>query len=488
VSEAASSRASFRTWTSGPATAIRSRLTGGGSTYATDVRAIFFAAMRLADGIVVLLTGILSYWARHGLVALPTAAWWEIVTGCLIAANALHFGKVYTFSSLQRRSWHLSKLTLAWTSSVLIMIALIFFTKEADYTSRAWMLIWAATSLAGLVVMRAGCGVWLGYLHRQGIFVFQVAVVGDEGPAERLAERIEAASDGDVHIVGIFRPGESAAEVTNDGHLLELVELSRKIRIDEVAVAVPCSTPTALDRILHILSVLPVDVKLCVDLPNPAPLLYGPINPPIVLLSSRPLAGWPMMIKRAMDIVLSLALLIVFAPFMLLAAVFIRLDSPGPVIFRQQRFGFNKQPITVLTFRTMYTSPEADPSVPQAKRNDPRVTRIGRFLRSSSIDELPQLMNVLRGDMSLVGPRPHAIAHDELYGRLIDGYLGRHLVKPGITGWAQANGYRGETDTIEKMQGRLEHDLFYIAHWSPLFDLRILVRTLVVGFRQVNAY
>jgi Undecaprenyl-phosphate glucose phosphotransferase len=368
------------------------------------------------------------------------------------------------------------------------MIALIFFTKEANYVSRAWMLTWAATSLAGLVVMRAGCGAWLGHLRRRGIFVFQVAVVGEEGPAERLAERIEAASDGDVHIVGIFRPRGSAREVSKDPQLPELLDLSRIIRIDEVAVAVPCATPTALDAVLQILSLLPVDVKLCVDLPNPAPLLYGSINLPMVLLSSRPLAGWRMIIKRAMDFAISLTLLVLFAPVLLLAALLIKLDSPGPVIFRQQRFGFNKQPITVLKFRTMYATPEADTSVTQAKRGDPRVTPVGRFFRSTSIDELPQLFNVLRGEMSLVGPRPHAIAHDEHYARLIDGYLGRHRVKPGITGWAQANGYRGETDTVEKMRGRLEHDLFYIAHWSPLFDLRILLRTLVIGLRRVNAY
>jgi putative colanic acid biosysnthesis UDP-glucose lipid carrier transferase len=188
-----------------------------------------------------------------------------------------------------------------------------------------------------------------------------------------------------------------------------------------------------------------------------------------------------------MDVVLSGALLIVFAPFMALLAALVKLDSPGPVIFRQERFGFNKQPFTVYKFRTMYCG-VADPSVPQARRSDPRVTRLGRFLRRTSLDELPQLFNVLAGSMSLVGPRPHAIVHDERYAQVIDGYLGRHRVLPGITGWAQVNGFRGETDTTEKMARRIEHDLFYIDHWSPLFDLRILVRTLRVGFIDRKAY
>jgi putative colanic acid biosynthesis UDP-glucose lipid carrier transferase len=175
-------------------------------------------------------------------------------------------------------------------------------------------------------------------------------------------------------------------------------------------------------------------------------------------------------------------------PLMLLVALAIKLEGAGPVFFRQLRFGFNNNPITVLKFRTMVAEAAKDPFARQARRDDPRVTRVGRFLRKTSLDELPQLINVLKGDMSLVGPRPHAIAHNEYYAEIIDGYLRRHRVKPGITGWAQVNGLRGETATVQAMHERVIHDLYYIENWSLRFDLWILLRTLVVGFIHRNAY
>jgi Undecaprenyl-phosphate glucose phosphotransferase len=202
----------------------------------------------------------------------------------------------------------------------------------------------------------------------------------------------------------------------------------------------------------------------------------------------RPLSGWGAVLKRAEDIALSALLLVLFGPLLLLLGLLVRLDSRGPALFRQQRFGFNNNPITVLKFRTMRVNAATDPAVPQARRGDPRITRIGRFLRRTSLDELPQLINVLRGDMSLIGPRPHAIAHNEYYAELIDGYLRRHRVKPGITGWAQVNGWRGETADVEAMHQRVKYDLYYIENWSLRFDVAILLRTLVTGFVHRNAY
>jgi putative colanic acid biosynthesis UDP-glucose lipid carrier transferase len=183
--------------------------------------------------------------------------------------------------------------------------------------------------------------------------------------------------------------------------------------------------------------------------------------------------------------------LLFLAPLLAVLALAVRLDSPGPVFYRQLRQGFSKQPIAVLKFRTMHADrcDAADAAVVrQAILGDARVTRLGRFLRKTSLDELPQLLNVLRGEMSLVGPRPHALAHDRHYADLIDDYLGRHRVKPGITGWAQVHGYRGETRTVEDMRKRIELDLAYIDSWSILLDLRILWRTLFVGFGSRNAY
>jgi putative colanic acid biosynthesis UDP-glucose lipid carrier transferase len=193
-------------------------------------------------------------------------------------------------------------------------------------------------------------------------------------------------------------------------------------------------------------------------------------------------------IKRIEDLVLGTALLLFALPLMVAIAVAIRLDTPGPVLFRQKRRGLNNSPFDILKFRTMVHMPGPELTVPQARRQDPRVTRVGRILRRTSLDELPQLFNVLKGEMSLVGPRPHAVAHGERYGALIVGYADRHRVLPGITGWAQVHGHRGETDTLEKMQRRVDHDLAYLANRSLLFDLTILVLTVWTVCRDRNAY
>jgi len=192
-------------------------------------------------------------------------------------------------------------------------------------------------------------------------------------------------------------------------------------------------------------------------------------------------------IKRVEDVVLSSVLLFMLAPLLLTVAACVKLSSPGPVLFRQKRLGFNNNVIEVLKFRTMVVRTE-EAGVPQATKDDPRVTRIGRFLRRSSIDELPQLLCVLNGDMSLVGPRPHALAHNDQYAAVIDNYLGRHRVQPGITGWAQVNGFRGETDTLDKMQSRVEHDMAYIDNWSIQLDIRILLATAFSSAAYKNAY
>jgi exopolysaccharide biosynthesis polyprenyl glycosylphosphotransferase len=208
-------------------------------------------------------------------------------------------------------------------------------------------------------------------------------------------------------------------------------------------------------------------------------------------IAERPLKHWNALAKLIEDKVLGLLLLILFAPAMAVIALLIKLDSRGPVLFVQERFGFNNNAIRVLKFRTMYTERADLSGAQRTVRNDPRVTRVGRLLRALSLDELPQLINVVRGDMSLVGPRPHAIvmrAGGRLYDEAVATYLSRHRVKPGITGWAQINGLRGEVDTLEKARARVEHDLYYIEHWSIWLDLKILLTTAPQLLAQRNAY
>jgi exopolysaccharide biosynthesis polyprenyl glycosylphosphotransferase len=215
------------------------------------------------------------------------------------------------------------------------------------------------------------------------------------------------------------------------------------------------------------------------------------VDIPLLKIADRPLKQWSGVIKKCEDMILTSILLVMFAPAMVLIALTIKFDSPGPVFFVQDRFGFNNKAIRVLKFRTMYWD-KGDPAGAQRTvRNDPRVTRFGKFVRVFSLDELPQLINVLRGDMSLVGPRPHAIAMkagDRLYNEAVDIYFHRHKVKPGITGWAQVNGLRGEIDSLEKARQRVTYDLEYIERWSLWLDFKILLMSLVVVFERKNAY
>jgi len=298
------------------------------------------------------------------------------------------------------------------------------------------------------------------------------------------------------HVVGVFDDRQRArngdnADLKIDGGIDDLIAKVRQGQIEDVIIALPWNAEQRLLDIIGQLRQLPVHVHVGSDLISfhfPTDIntdFYRGL--PMLEVVKKPLANWLSVVKAVEDRVLAVLILIIAAPFMVAIALAIRLESPGPAVFRQTRYGFNNQAFDVFKFRTMYIGAPGD-VIRQVTRDDPRVTRVGRFLRRASLDELPQLFNVLSGKMSLVGPRPHAVDHNEYYGRIIDGYFARHKVKPGITGWAQVNGLRGETDTLEKMQYRVRYDVYYIENWSLLFDLEILMLTLFVGFAGRNAY
>jgi Undecaprenyl-phosphate glucose phosphotransferase len=279
------------------------------------------------------------------------------------------------------------------------------------------------------------------------------------------------------------------------GTVDDLVEFARRTRIDLVIFSLPISAEGRILEMLKKLWVLPVDIRLAAhsDKLRFRPRAYSYIGKvPVLDVADKPITDWDVVIKCLFDRVIGGLLLLAASPVMLLAAIAVKLDSRGPVLFKQKRYGFNNELIEVYKFRSMHVDQcDANASVLVAK-GDPRVTRVGAFLRRTSIDELPQLFNVvLKGDLSLVGPRPHAIhakAENRLYDEAVDGYFARHRVKPGITGWAQVNGWRGETDTHEKIQRRVELDLEYIENWSVLFDLSILARTPIALLNTKNAY
>ena len=268
------------------------------------------------------------------------------------------------------------------------------------------------------------------------------------------------------------------------------ITMARDRGVDEIVLGLPWSDTRKLELVRDGLRISPLPVQLLPDrrirslAGNPFFRLRNSLS---VEIQRGPLSRAEQFSKRFVDIVGASLGLIILAPLMLLSAVAIRGDSSGPVFFRQRRNGFNAKQFSIFKFRTM-TVMEDGAAVVQARRIDPRVTRVGRVLRRSSIDEVPQLLNVLRGEMSLVGPRPHAIAHDDHYGDLLSDYAFRHHVKPGITGWAQVNGYRGETVRVEQMKGRVDCDLWYINNWSLLLDFKILFLTCLELTRRRNAY
>ena len=420
-----------------------------------------------------------------------------LVVGCLLAINILPYWQVYRLERLRAPATDLLAVMSGWAVTLLALLAVLFVMKVSHEVSRLLIGAWFVAGSMGLIGVRLAVGAILARSRGLGALVRQVAVIGtgerlatvlDRLPPEQPALRVAAVLD-------LRRP--PAAVPAGALCLGDLDELEARVRagqLDQVVLAMPARAEALLERTLERLRHLPIELTMVVGPPSGrVPILgvtqLGELH--LVRLLERPLDGWRFVLKSVEDMVLAALLLVLVAPTMLAVALAVRLDSPGPILFRQHRRGFAGELIPVLKFRTMHVTQCDAPDaavVRQATRGDPRVTRVGRILRRTSLDELPQLVNVLRGEMSIVGPRPHAVAHDNHYAQLIDEYLGRHKVKPGITGWAQIHGYRGETRTVEEMRKRIELDLDYIARWSLALDARILALTLLVGFRHERAY
>ena len=336
-------------------------------------------------------------------------------------------------------------------------------------------------------------GTLIGRAQRAGRLTTRLALVG-AGPQAASFIRGVRQHDPGVLVVGVFderrtRVPPAVEGVPVLGTLDDLERFARDRPLDQIVITLPQQAASrrlaCFERLRH----LPIDVRLSPDLPGLELAGHGVAEVagmPVLRVFDRPLTGWSRVAKAIEDRLLAALVLTITAPVLLAVALLVRLSSPGPVLYRQRRYGFANEAIEVLKFRTMYVQPEGGAT--GTRRGDPRVTPIGRLLRKTSLDELPQFFNVLLGQMSIVGPRPHAVAHNERFASLIDGYLSRHKVKPGITGWAQIHGLRGEAETLARMQERVRYDLHYIENWSLLLDLRIIFRTLLVGFSHPNAY
>ena len=377
----------------------------------------------------------------------------------------------------------------------LLLVTLSFALKISSQFSRVWTFSWLLLSSMFICAARANCYFLLRSWARSGRLTRNLIIVGSGEQTKRLIARLTESAEPWNVIIGVFDDRvERISEIPDLpvlGTVGDLLDYARKNRTDDIIVALPWCAEDRIQEVVSRLEDLPVHVHLGSDLaaftyPNGNYSSFGGLT--MLRIAVKPLAGWRTVVKHLEDKFLATLLLVAFSPLMCLIALAIKLDSKGPVMFRQPRYGFNNVAFSVFKFRTMYDNGIPDVSAAQAQRDDPRVTRVGRFLRRTSLDELPQLFNVLQGSMSLVGPRPHPVPLNEKHARLIRGYFSRHRVKPGITGWAQINGLRGETETPEKMKARVEHDVWYIEHWSLMRDLYILVMTAYVVWFQKNAY
>ena len=386
------------------------------------------------------------------------------------------------------------RVMVRWMVIIAILLAIGFVTKYSVDFSRRVVLTWAVTTPAVLIVISLCLHELMRRLIHDPSTVRRVAFAGCNDVSLSLAHRIGGGSMG-MQVEGFFDDRSAQrlgleTEARLLGGLPDMVTFVKRNQIDVVFVALPVSH---IRRVVQLLDELRDTTASVYYVPDIFALdliqarsgeLFGI---PVVALCETPFYGYRGVVKRITDIALALTVLLLALPLMAVLAWLVRLSSPGPAFFKQRRYGLDGREIMVYKFRTM-TVIEDGPNITQASREDARITAIGRFMRRYSLDELPQLVNVLQGQMSLVGPRPHAVAHNEEYRKLIKGYMLRHKVPPGITGLAQVNGCRGETSRVEDMQARIDYDLEYLRHWSPLLDFKILFLTAIRLLRDEKAY
>ncbi|CAB3732732.1 undecaprenyl-phosphate glucose phosphotransferase [Paraburkholderia rhynchosiae] len=403
------------------------------------------------------------------------------------------------------RSWRarpirhlLVRLLAAWVSVQLVGLAVLLFIGKPAEISNPWLYRWALITAALLLGARIVAYAGLRRLRLLGVDPRRVAIIGTGVHFHETIDLIDANNCGGfavadvVMLKGVARYPSAEASQSDKQELAGLLPLISAGEVEEVWIVLPVSSDAVVIRCIETLKHTLVKIRL---LPDVRALGLQSACGPLDLMGLSALsvsaphsASSVLTGKDVFDRLFAACALTALLPVFAAIAVAIKMSSPGSIFFRQRRKGLNGRPFTIYKFRSMRVHAHGGGKLQQATRNDSRVTPVGRFLRRTSLDELPQFINVLRGEMSVVGPRPHALEHDDLYAPLIDGYIDRYRAKPGITGWAQINGHRGETDRLEKMAARVEHDLYYLRNWSFWLDMRIVVTTLFHGFTGSQAY
>lgn len=458
----------------------------------------FLAGCRLLHGITAALPGgLLLLWLSEDSAVTQSYAtalpFFSVLTVMMFQALGVYSDEI--FSSLLR----FRVMFFAWSAAFCLLLFMHQTLSMLNFMQWYYLSLWFVASLVAFGVERLLMLALFRYWMRSGQYLQAAVILGATENGIRLAEFMQRHADIRSGLIGFIDDGIehlpqqiAGFPLLGDSH--ELERLVREERITQVLVALSWAAESRIEQTVRELRRLPVNVLLVPDMQafrHARNRITQVAGLPMFNVSERPLDGWSPLIKRLEDLVLASLALVLALPVMLLVALAIRLDSPGPVLFRQKRYGYNNKLIEVFKFRSMYCDKADANAERQTTRNDDRITRVGRFIRRTSLDELPQLFNVLVGSMSMVGPRPHATATKAagiLFEDAVKEYTARHRVKPGITGWAQINGYRGETDTLEKIEKRVEYDLQYIENWSIWFDLYILFRTLPAVLFTREAY
>jgi len=437
--------------------------------------------------LVILVSYLLAFWLRFGYEPLPQDYLVALLVSLLLSAVILPatgaFRREFDWAVMRK----LRRLIAGWAVVVIMLVSLAAMLKTTDLYSRIWFGLWVLICTLALAVVLLITHAATARARRRDRQSRSIVLVGAGEAAARVEARLRGDPATSANLAACFGEAWSQTPVLPVESLAAYIQ---EHRIHEVWIAAPWNDSALLDRALGALQESVVDVNVIPDLYqyrllNQSISEWGGL--PVISLSGTPLTGSEKRLKNVLDWVLALILTIVLSPVLLVIALLVRLTSPGPVFFHQKRHGLNGDLIEILKFRSMSVHEERGGTLTQASPEDERFTSIGRWLRRTSLDELPQLFNVLKGEMSLVGPRPHAAEHNELFKSRIPRYMLRHKVKPGLTGWAQVNGFRGQTETKEKMELRIEHDLWYIQNWSLWLDIKILLITPFVMMHR-NAY
>lgn len=448
-------------------------------------QALITVIKRVADIILIFVTALLAFKIRfNGQYHLNTNYQVAILLACVVGFLIFTaFGR-HDASREPSVGRTIQKTFTAWLLLSLILSLFAFATQTGGHFSRLWLFQWMFLGFGFSMLSRVAYHLVLASMHRRGKGLRKLLLMTRSGSSFSVLERLKANRS----------YGYRAAEIIDLDASSVPENLSRYVRekgFDEVWLALPSSDQVITSELLTQLRYSSRTIRIVPDLLSMPLINYSAANIagiPVLNIRANPITGSDVFIKNFEDYFLATLIIVLLSPVYLILALMVKLSSKGPVIFKQSRYGFDGEIIKVYKFRSMKLHSEQAGQVTQATREDERLTKIGKFMRRTSLDELPQFFNVLQGRMSIVGPRPHAVSHNEEFKDKVDRYMQRHMVKPGVTGWAQVNGFRGETDTLDKMKNRVQYDLYYIENWSLWFDLKIILMTIPAAISSENAY